>query len=152
MIKIIELNICLIKLQTSNLKDEIQMLQLINIYNSCSLSIIFTEESFIISHLNELIKDDCKQLIVEDFNLHHSHWEDRRCFTHHIVTDALLNIIINVRLKLLFELDTITRKISTFLYWKRSDDSDLSKHMIYQIDRQVIEHNHTIKTSSHSTQ
>ncbi len=108
--KIIESNICLIKLQTSNLKDELQMLWLINVYNSCSLSIIFTEESFTISRLNELIKDDCKQLIVEDFNLHHSHWEDRRCFTHHTVTDALLNIIMNTRLKLLLELDTITRK------------------------------------------
>ncbi len=31
-------------------------------------------------------------------------------------------------------------------------DSDLSKHMIYQIDHQVIEHNRTIKTSSYSTQ
>ncbi len=31
-------------------------------------------------------------------------------------------------------------------------DSDLSKHMIYQIDRQVIEHNRTIKTSPYSTQ
>ncbi len=71
--KIIELNICSIKLQTSNLKDEIQMLRLINIYNSCSLFIIFTEKSFTISRLNELIKDDCKQLIVEDFNLHYSH-------------------------------------------------------------------------------
>ncbi len=71
--KIIESNICLIKLQTSNLKDEIQILQLINIYNSCSLFIIFTEELFTISRLNELIKDDCEQLIVEDFNLHHSH-------------------------------------------------------------------------------
>ncbi len=71
--KIIESNICLIKLQTSNLKDKIQMLQLINVYNSCSLFIIFTKESSTISHLNKLIKDDCKQLIVEDFNLHHSH-------------------------------------------------------------------------------
>ena len=62
--KIIELNICLIKLQTSNLKDEIQTLRLINVYNSCSLSIIFTEESSTISCLNELIKDDCKQLIL----------------------------------------------------------------------------------------
>ncbi len=35
---------------------------------------------------------------------------------------------------------------------RTTDDSDLSKHMIYQIDRQVIEHNRTIKTSSHSTQ
>jgi len=58
--KIIESNICLIKLQTSNLKNKIQMLQLINVYNSCSLSIIFTEESFTISRLNKLIKDDCK--------------------------------------------------------------------------------------------
>ncbi len=108
--KIIELNICSIKLQTSNLKDEIQTLRLINVYNSCSLSIIFTEESSTISHLNELIKNDCEQLIVEDFNLHHSHWEDRRCFSHHTATDALLNIITNVKLKLLLESDTITRE------------------------------------------
>ncbi len=108
--KIIELNICSIKLQTSNLKDEIQTLRLINIYNSCSLSIIFTEESFTISRLNELIKNDCKQLIIKDFNLHHLHWKGRRCFTHHTATDALLNIIINARLKLLLESDTITKE------------------------------------------
>ncbi len=34
----------------------------------------------------------------------------------------------------------------------KARDSDLPKHMIYQIDRQVIEHNRTIKTSPHSTQ
>ncbi len=109
--KIIELNICSIKLQTSNLKDKIQTLRFINVYNSCSLSIIFIEESSIISHLNELIKDDCEQLIVENFNLHHSHWKGRRCFTCHTATDALLDIITNAKLKLLLESDTITRKI-----------------------------------------
>ncbi len=87
------------------------MLRLINIYNSCSLSIIFIEESSTISRLNKLIKDDCKQLIVEDFNLHHSYWEDKRCFIHHTVTNALLNIITNVRLKLLLELNTITKEV-----------------------------------------
>ncbi len=109
--KIIESNICLIKLQTSNLKGKIQTLRLINIYNSCSLSIIFTEESSTISRLNKLIKDDCKQLIVEDFNLHHSHWEDRRCFTHHTAMNALLNIVMNARLELLLESGTITKEI-----------------------------------------
>jgi len=108
--KIIKLNICLIKLQTSNLKDEIQTLWLINIYNSCSLSIIFTEESSTISRLNELIKDDCEQLIIRDFNLHHLHWEDRRCFTHHTVINALLDIITNAKLKLLLESNTITKE------------------------------------------
>jgi len=108
--KIIESNICLIKLQTSNSKDEIQTLQLINVYNSCSLSIIFTEESSTISRLNELIKDDCEQLIIEDFNLHHLYWEGRRCFTYHTATDALLDIVMNVRLKLLLESDTITKE------------------------------------------
>ncbi len=86
------------------------MLQLINVYNSCSLFIIFTEESFTISYLNELIKDDYKQLIIKDFNLHHSYWEDKRCFTRHTVIDALLNIIMNIRLKLLLELNTITKE------------------------------------------
>ncbi len=125
--KIIELNICSIKLQTSNLKDEIQTLQLINIYNSCSLSIIFTEESSTISCLNKLIKNDCEQLIIEDFNLHHSYWKDRRCFTHHIATDALLNIITNARLKLLLESDTITKETHNqlttikFSVWQREN-------------------------------
>ncbi len=133
MMKIIELNICLIKLQTSNLKDEIQILQLINVYNLCSLFIIFIEESFIISHLNKLIKDDCKQLIVEDFNLHHSHWEDKRCFTHHIMINALLNIIMNARLKLLLELNTITRKTHNQLTTiNLAFDSKKIQFMIYK--------------------
>ncbi len=133
MMKIIELNICLIKLQTSNLKDKIQALRLINIYNSCSLFIIFTEESSTISHLNELIKNDCKQLIIEDFNLHHSHWEGRKCFTHYTAIDALLNIIMNARLKLLLESDTITRKThNQFTIIDLVFDSEKIQFMIYK--------------------
>ncbi len=84
------------------------MLRLLNVYNSCSLSTTFTEKSSIISRLNELLKNDCKQLIIEDFNLHHSHWEKWRCFTHYTTTDILLNIITNARLKLLLKSDIIT--------------------------------------------
>ncbi len=139
--KIIELNICSIKLQTSNLKDEIQMLQLINIYNSCSLFIIFTEESSTISRLNELIKNDCKQLIVEDFNLHHSHWEDRRCFTHYIATDTLLDIVINARLKLLLESDTITRKTHNQLTTiNLAFDSEKIQFMIHKCKMRINLH------------
>ncbi len=109
--KTIKLNICLIKLLTSSSDDETLMLWIINIYNSCSLFIIFMKESFTISRLNELIKDDCKQLIVKNFNMHHLYWKDRRCFTHHTATDALLNIITNARLKLLLKLNTIIKEI-----------------------------------------
>ncbi len=141
MMKIIELNICSIKLQTSNLKDEIQMLRLINIYNSCSLSIIFTEESFNISRLNELIKDDCKQLIVEDFNLHHSHWEDRRCFTRHTATNVLLDIIMNARLKLLLESDIITRKTHNQLITiNLAFDSEKIQFMIHKCKMKIDLH------------
>ncbi len=139
--KIIKSNICSIKLQTSNLKDKIQMLQLINVYNSCSLSIIFTEESFTISRLNELIKDDCKQLIVENFNLHHSHWEDRRCFTHHTATNALLNIITNARLKLLLESDTITKETHNQLTTiNLAFDSEKIQFMIYKCKMRIDLH------------
>ena len=131
--KIIELNICLIKLQTSNLKDEIQTLRLINVYNSCSLSIIFTEESSTISHLNELIKDDCKQLIIEDFNLHHLHWKDRRCFTHHTALNAILDIITNARLELLLESDIITKETHNQLTTiNLAFDSEKIQFMIYK--------------------
>ncbi len=85
-----------------------QTLRLLNIYNSCSLFTTFTERFSIISRLNELLKNDCKQLIVKDFNLHHSHWEKWRCFTRHTMTDTLLNIITNARLKLLLKSDIIT--------------------------------------------
>ncbi len=105
-----ESNICSIRILTCNTDNETQMLRLLNVYNSCTLSTTFTEKSSIISHLNELLKNDCKQLIVEDFNLHHSHWEKRRCFTRHTMTDTLLNIITNVRLKLLLKSGTITRE------------------------------------------
>ncbi len=86
------------------------MLRLLNVYNSCSLSITFTKRSLIISRLNELLKNDCEQLIVKDFNLHHFHWKRWRCFTHHTTTNTLLNIITNARLKLLLKLNIITRE------------------------------------------
>ncbi len=105
-----ESNICLIRLLTCNTDDEMQMLKLLNIYNSCSLFTTFTEKSSIISHLNELLKNDCKQLIIKDFNLYHSHWEEWRYFTHHTTTDTLLIIITNARLKLLLKSDIITHK------------------------------------------
>ncbi len=105
-----ESNICSIRILTRNTDDKTQMLRLLNVYNSCSLFTTFTERFSIISRLNELLKNDCKQLIIEDFNLHHSHWERRRCFTRHTTTDTLLNIITNARLKLLLKSDTITRE------------------------------------------
>jgi len=105
-----ESNICLIRILTCNADDKMQTLKLLNVYNSCSMLTTFIKKSLIISHLNELLKNDCKQLIIEDFNLHHSHWERWRCFTCHTTTDTLLNIIINVRLKLLLKSDTITHE------------------------------------------
>ena len=139
--KIIELNICSIKIQTSNSKDEIQMLWFINIYNSCSLSIIFIEESFTISRLNELIKDDCKQLVVEDFNLHHSHWEDKKCFTRHIMMNALLDIITNARLKLLLESDIITKETHNQLTTiNLAFDSKKIQFMIYKCKMKIDLH------------
>ncbi len=103
-----ESDICLIRILTRNTDDKTQTLRLLNVYNSCSLFTTFTEKSSTISRLNELLKNDCKQLIVEDFNLHHSHWERQRCFTRHMIIDTLLNIITNARLKFLLKSDTIT--------------------------------------------
>ncbi len=105
-----ESNICLIRILTRNTDDKTQTLRLLNVYNLCSLSTTFTERSSIISRLNKLLKNDCKQLIIEDFNLHHSHWEKWRCFTRYTTTDTLLNVITNARLKLLLKSDTITRE------------------------------------------
>ncbi len=105
-----EFNICSIRILTRNTDDKTQTLRILNVYNSCSLFTIFTEKSSIISRLNKLLKNNCKQLIVEDFNLHYSHWERRKCFTRHTTTDTLLNIITNARLKLLLKSDTIIRK------------------------------------------
>ncbi len=106
----IESDICSIRILTRNADDKTQTLRLLNVYNSCSLFTTFTEKSSIISCLNKLLKNDCKQLIVKDFNLHHSYWEEQRCFTRHIMTDTLLNIITNARLKLLLKSDIVTCK------------------------------------------
>jgi len=106
-----ESNICLIRILTCNTDDKTQTLQLINIYNSCSLFFTFIKKSSIISRLSELLKDDCKQLIMKDFNLHLSHWEEWRCFTWHAMINSLLDIITNAKLKLLLKSDIITCKI-----------------------------------------
>ncbi len=107
-VKTAESDICSIRILTCNTDNKTQTLRLLNVFNSCSLFTTFTERSSIISHLNELLKNDCKQLIIEDFNLHHSHWKRWRCFTRHMMIDTLLNIITNVRLKLLLKSNTIT--------------------------------------------
>ncbi len=73
MIETAESDICLIRILTHNTDDKMQTLQLINIYNSCSLFFTFTKRFSILSCLSELLKDNCKQLIIRDFNLHHSH-------------------------------------------------------------------------------
>ncbi len=109
-VETVKLDICLIRILTCNADDETQTLRLLNVYNSCLLFTTFTERFSIISYLNELLKNDCKQLIVEDFNLHHSHWEKWRCFTRHMTIDTLLNIITNARLKLLLKSDIITHE------------------------------------------
>jgi hypothetical protein len=110
-----------------------QTLQLINVYNSCLISIFFTKDSLIISRLNELIKNDCKQLVVRNFNLHHLHWEDRRYFFCHAMIDVLLNIIINVQLKLLLESDTITWKTyNQLMTINLVFDSNRIQFMIYK--------------------
>ncbi len=109
-VKTAESNICSIRILTCNTDDETQTLRLLNVYNSSSLFNTFTEKFLTISRLNELLKNDCKQLVVKDFNLHHSHWEKWRCFTQHMMIDILLNIITNTRLKLLLKSDTITCK------------------------------------------
>ncbi len=110
MIETAELNICLIRILTYNIDNKTQMLQLINVYNLCSLFFTSTEKSSIISRLSELLKDDCKQLIIKDFNLHHFHWKEQRCFTQHAAINSLLDIITNTKLKLLLKSDTITCK------------------------------------------
>ncbi len=109
-VKTAESDICSIRILTCNTDNETQTLRLLNVYNSSSLFITFTEKFSTISRLNELLKNDCKQLVVEDFNLHHSHWERWRCFTQHTMIDILLNVITNARLKLLLKSDTITRE------------------------------------------
>ncbi len=101
MIETAESNICLIRILTYNTNDKMQMLQLINVYNSCSLFSTFTKRSSIISCLSELLKNDCEQLIMSDFNLHHSYWKKWRCFTQHAAINSLLDIITNAKLKLL---------------------------------------------------
>ncbi len=68
-----ESDICSIRILTCNTDNKTQTLRLLNVYNSCSLFTTFTKRSSIISRLNKLLKNDCKQLIVKDFNLHHSH-------------------------------------------------------------------------------
>ncbi len=139
-VKTAESDICLIKILTCNADDKTQALKLLNVYNSCSLFTTFIEKSSINSHLNELFKNDCEQLIIKDFNLHHSHWKKRRCFTRHTIIDTLLNIITNIRLKLLLKSDIITCKAHNQFMM-----IDLIKTITTRA-KQIFEKSNTIKT------
>ncbi len=105
-----KLNICSIRILICNTDDEMQTLQLINVYNSYLLFFTSTKKSSIIFHLNKLFKDDCKQLIIRNFNLHYFHWKRWRCFTWYTAINTLLNIIISAKLKLLLKLRIVTCK------------------------------------------
>ncbi len=55
-----ESDICSIRILTRNTDDKTQTLRLLNVYNSSSLFITFTEKLSTISCLNKLLKNDCK--------------------------------------------------------------------------------------------
>lgn len=77
-VKTAESNICLIRILICNTDNEMQTWQLINVYNSCLLFTSFIKRFLIILHLSELLKNDCKQLIIKDSNLHYSHWKKKK--------------------------------------------------------------------------
>ena len=59
-VKTAESDICSIRILTRNTDDETQMLRLLNVYNSSSLFITFTERLSTISRLNKLLKNECE--------------------------------------------------------------------------------------------
>ncbi len=85
-----------------------------SVYNSSPVSITSTDSSNIINRWVEELMLDEKHIIVDDFNLHHSYWEERRCLNRHAMTNKLIEIFTKKQQNLLLSASIITRE------WTRS--------------------------------
>ena len=63
-----------------------KMIHIHNVYNSSSMSYVFTDSSFMLLMIERQLQTDVKHVLMKNFNLHHSLWCDSSRFMQHTMT------------------------------------------------------------------
>jgi len=87
-----------------------QTIYIHNVYFKSSDNYIHINQNLLIFRLLELFKKSDEHVLLENFNFHHSIWNNLQCFIRHNMTDKLLCIVNKTDLQLLTLSDIITWK------------------------------------------
>ena len=86
-----------------------------NVYNFSSTFYSSTNKFNILSAIEKWINEmDTKHILLKNFNLHYSLWNELSKFIQHFMTNKLMDIIYKSNMKLTFSQKTIIWKIKIF--------------------------------------
>ena len=92
-----------------------QIIHIHNVYFKLSDNYIHINQNLLIFKLSKLLKKSNKHVLLENFNFHHSIWNDLQCFIKHNMTDKLFYIVNETDLQLLI--------LSDIIMWKNRKQS-----------------------------
>ena len=114
-VKYSSMNICTLKfktqLESSSQTNEEQLINVHNVYNSSSMSILSMNNSFFLSFVDMQLTKSNYHVLLKDFNLHHSFWKRSTRSSQHAATNLLLNIVETHEFILTLSMNTIIWKI-----------------------------------------
>ncbi len=87
--------------------------RVINIHNVYSSSLIFYISRvvlIVIETIKSKLKDEKEHILLKDFNLHHSMWEEISKSTQHDAANQLIDVVLQTRMQLALSINTIIWK------------------------------------------
>ena len=105
-----------ITLKLKIMKNEIEKkIWIHNIYNFSSSFYSTTKSESTLSIIEKCVNEiETNHILLNDFNLHHSFWNESSKFTQHVMTNQLIDIINEANMKLILSQETITWEAKNF--------------------------------------
>ena len=105
-----------ISLKLKVMKNEIEKkIWIHNIYNFLSSFYSTIENKSTLSIIEKCVNEiETNHILLNDFNLHHSLWNESSKFTQHVMTNQLIDIINEADMKLILSQETITWEAKNF--------------------------------------
>ena len=86
-----------------------------NIYKLSSTFYSITKNESTLSIIKKCVNEiETNHILLNDFNLHHSFWNESLKFTQHVMTNQLIDIINKVNIKLILSQETIIWEAKNF--------------------------------------
>ncbi len=99
-------NVCTLKLKT--IDDRI--INIHNVYSSSFVSYTFKTVLIALKTMKSKLINEEKHILLNDFNLHHSMWEEIFKSTQHDAADQLIDVVLQTRMQLTLSTNTIIWK------------------------------------------